>query len=305
MYKVAAYITAYEDSEAVHRCINAIKQQSYPIETIFIVDNSRKNPIVVSQENIIIEYHPENIGIAGGLEKGVNWAISQGYDFLWTFDQDSEPKADVLEKLINKYQQLIEEGSSIGIIAPLPVDVDSGLELHGAIFQEYKRVLPPGYEWAPEHYECDIVITSGSLVNLAAAKNVELPTKDLFIDGIDWLYCMNFRQKGYSVVVLKTAIMQHHLGSSQWYESPIRRRKILVYQYSPLRYYYMCRNHTFAETRLANKSKLHKVAVRRLQAMGEFINHLLLYESDLKFTKIWACLRGTIDGFQGNLGKTW
>ena len=40
-YKVAAYITAYEDIEALHKTIAAIQKQSYPILKIFIVDNSK------------------------------------------------------------------------------------------------------------------------------------------------------------------------------------------------------------------------------------------------------------------------
>ncbi len=40
--KIAAYITLYNDQEAAMECIQAIKSQSYSVDTIFIVDNSEQ-----------------------------------------------------------------------------------------------------------------------------------------------------------------------------------------------------------------------------------------------------------------------
>lgn len=328
-YKIAAYITAYEDTAAVERCIAAIQAQTYPVDVIFIIDNSRQNPLnstlelpeisfekidsenininqTHNQTNIIIESHPENIGIAGGLERGIDWTTQKKYDFVWTFDQDSEPAPDALQILLDKYTQISALGEKIGIIAPLPIDVDSKQELHGALFQEYQRVLPADYLSAPEYYRCDIVITSGSLVNIEASKHVQIPSSELFIDAVDWLYCMNFRRQGYEIYVVKTAKMLHHLGVPRWVKSPIRKRDILIYKYSPLRFYYMHRNHTFAETRLAigKKNKLKSIR-RRLQTLRESMVNLLLYESQEKWLKIWACGRGTWEGLWGKLGKSW
>ena len=100
-YKVAAYITAYQDSEALEKTIATIQKQSYKISKIFIVDNSTEPIISATQyQDTIIEYHPENIGVDGGLNISLKWAIEQEYDFLWLFDQDSQPLTDSLEILL-------------------------------------------------------------------------------------------------------------------------------------------------------------------------------------------------------------
>jgi rhamnosyltransferase len=301
-YKVAAYVTAYEDPESLSKCIHAINAQSYPVQKIFIVDNSSRHPtdfVKSVAENIILESHPENIGISGGLELGVRWAIDQDYDFLWTFDQDSEPEPETLEKLLASYENLQSKGLSIGIIAPLPIDPDSGLELHGSVFSQYKFELISEYKRDESFYECDIVITSGSLVFLDAAKFVELPDRNLFIDSVDWVYCMNFREKGYSIVLVKDITMKHHFGKP----FSIRERNLI--SYSPLRYYYSCRNHSFVEIRYSKGINIPKAIVHRLKVLVNNLIEISLYESGLNLPKAQACILGTFHGFSGRLDKTW
>jgi rhamnosyltransferase len=317
MYKIAAYITAYNDIDAVENCIIAIRKQTHLVQKIYIVDNSPQKLIspFFQEEDIILEFSLENIGISGGLIKGIRWAIKKDFDFLWTFDQDSEPLPDALEKMIENYENLSKQGLHIGIIAPLAIDVQSNTELCGGTFEKYRFFAPLSSENNPKNsykfytkelYECDVVITSGSLISLKAAQNVELPHEGLFIDGVDWEYCMNFRKKGYSIVVDKSAVLKHHFGT--YYKSKIKNHSlpIPIYNYSPLRYYYMTRNHTFLESRFASQSKhLITSILYRLYALMARLIQIIRYETDSKILKIWACIRGTYDGFIGCLGKNW
>ncbi|WP_019502760.1 glycosyltransferase family 2 protein [Pseudanabaena sp. PCC 6802] len=312
-YKVAAYITAYEDRNAVEHCVSALKKQTYPIQEIFIVNNSKEQLIspLLETDGIVADFHPENIGIASGIHIGVKWAINKGYDFLWTFDQDSEPLQDALEKLIFYYEKLSCQGLSIGIIAPRVIDVKSNLEIRGMIFEKYQFIpaaaphMNPQEAYHEDFYECDIVITSGSLISLANAKNVELPRQELFIDAVDWSYCMNFRDKGYAIVVVTEAILRHYLGTYQSNKRFINTQ-IPIYTYSPLRYYYTCRNHTFIETRLSLQQRyLYMSILFRVRTLVRKVIKIVFFEDDLKFLKIWACMRGTYDGFLGNIEKNW
>jgi rhamnosyltransferase len=312
-YKVAAYITGFNDLNAVERCIAAIKKQTYLVEDVYIIDNSKEclKLSLIESGKVIVDARPDNIGIAAGIAVGIKWAIDKDYDFLWTFDQDSEPLPDALEKLLAGYQEFIIQNRSIGIIAPLSIDVDSDTELLGAIFDKYRFVGADSFSnprefYTKKNYECDIVITSGSLISLQAAKDVELPNKGLFIDAVDWDYCMKFRQKGYSVIVVTEAVMKHNFGTYLKNRSISNYSSVPMYTYSPLRYYYMCRNHTFIEGYLAKLSgNYFSSVIFRIKSLIKKIAKILAYESDQKMLKTWACLRGTCDGFIGKLGKTW
>lgn len=307
-YKVAAYMTAYQELEAVARCINALEKQSYPIQEIFIVDNSSSDlELQHKYKNVTVERHPENIGVAGGLNIAIRWAIEKGYDFLWLFDQDSEPGADVLEKLLLKYQELSTSGEKIGIITPQIIDINTQQEFPGYVFSEYQLVPKPGYYELKDFYDCDAVITSGSLVNLSAARCVELPKSAFFLDAVDYSYCMNFRKQGYKIIVVKDAMMTHRIG--KYSKVKVRKRKVndevITFLCSPSRYYYACRNHTYFETRAADKKMLYQAVKHRVKFSKMMIERIMLYEPDLVVIKIWACLIGTFDGLRGKLGKTW
>ena len=78
-YRIAAYITAYEDPEAVKACITAIQQQACPVEKILVVDNSLARPVEFGDDStILIEYHPENLGISGALNIAMGHSRSFG-----------------------------------------------------------------------------------------------------------------------------------------------------------------------------------------------------------------------------------
>jgi rhamnosyltransferase len=309
MYKVGAYITAYEDEDAVLRCINALKQQSYSIQEIFIVDNSLtplKSLTLFQDPKITVESYSENIGIAEGLRKGIQRAIRQEFDFLWTFDQDSEPLPDTLEKLVHYYDLLTTNGMNLGVIGSLPVDCITGQVWHGIVFDKYRFVVAPNCEDSNDFYKCDAVITSGSLINLEVAKQVPLPEEGFFIDAVDWEYCMKFKKHGYDIFVVKSSILKHRFGNSRSARAIFRKRDVTIYNYSPLRYYYMCRNHTFVETRLAGEEKqIPRSVLRRLEFLVIMLVKIAFYEKSSMWLKVWACLRGTYDGFIGRLGKTW
>jgi rhamnosyltransferase len=259
-----------------------------------------------SHQNIIVKSHPENIGISGGLRIGLQSAILQNYDFLWTFDQDSQPEPDVLEKLISYYDQLTSLGKKVGIIAPLPIDCKTGQIWHGIVFEKYRFIESPISQKEKIFYKCDAVITSGSLVSLTAAQNTSLPEEGFFIDAVDWEYCLKFQHNNYEIYVIKDAVLKHRFGESQLIKTILTKREVAVYHYSSLRYYYMCRNHTFVETRLAAiHHSLFRSILHRLKFLVIILVKIIFYEPPFSWLKIWACLRGTYDGFLGSLGKNW
>jgi rhamnosyltransferase len=302
--KIVCYITAFQDQKAVQDCIKALKKQEHTIKKILIIDNSFAQ-IIEDSVDIVVQHHPENIGISEGLKIGIQWAIKHHYDFLWTFDQDSQPAPDSLEKLLEVYYS-INYRENIGIIAPLPVDKITGQKWHGINFNGYRFQENDNHKTTESYYYCDSVITSGSLISIAVAKQVPLPNKNFFIDAVDWEYCWKFRQEGYDIVVAKDVILNHRFGNSKQIKIFPFQKLITIYNYSPLRYYYIHRNYTYLETRLAKKNnKLIFSILRRLQFLLILTIKIALFERNLTLLKLWACLRGTYDGFRGKLGKTW
>jgi rhamnosyltransferase len=302
--KVAAYITAYLDAPAVASCISAIKQQTYSVEQIFIVDNSPLPlTLTVDRTDAIIASHAENIGISGGLQLALEWAITHDYDFLWTFDQDSVPTANCLETLLEAYKEISQNNYLIGIIAPTAIDSRTNLVVEGAVFESDRFVGKKHENYVP-FYECDAPITSGSLISIAAAKRIELPGLDLFIDGVDFDYGLRFKRQGFHNLIIPQAILYHRFGEPVKVKFLSKER--FVHQYSALRHYYICRNHTYLDTR-CTQSWYYRLTsyLWRIKFMRNTIIFILLYDDGAKLQKVWACLLGTFHGLQGRIGKTW
>lgn len=303
-YKVAAYITAYEDPKAVLQCVQAIKTQLVTVTTILIVDNSIKKSIdkfLIDVENVIVEFYPENIGISGGLNIAIKWAIEQEYDFLWAFDQDSVVEKDCLNKLLYHYYTINNHNYLIGIIAPTAIDLRNDQIVEGAVFVDDHFT---GYKLdTTQPYECDAPITSGSLISIAAAKTISPPLAELFIDGIDLDYGLRLVQQGFHNLIVPDAIMYHNFGN------PIKTKffykELTVQKYSALRHYYICRNHTYLSNQYAKGWYRLTSWMRRMKYMIHAIILILLYDSEHKLLKISACLMGTYHGLKGKLGKTW
>lgn len=302
--KVAAYITCYQDQESANRCIQSIESQSIQVTAIYIVDNSDQ-PLLLNSNNqlLLIHYCPHNIGIAAGLVKALEWANEQKYDFLWTFDQDSFPSVNCLEILLKNYHNLCQKDTyEVGIIAPTPLDPRTGKIIEGSIFlNDHFRGLK--HNNSVSFYECDSPITSGSLICLAAAKTISPPSADLFIDGIDLDYGLRLRQKGFHNLIVTKAIISHNFGNP--IQVKIMSKYFYIQQYSALRHYYICRNHTYLETRFSQRYYRFTSVIRRIKYMLLKSLLIMLYDGEDKPLKIWACLLGTYRGLMGNIEKTW
>ena len=306
LYNVVAYITAYQDRAALRQCIQAIKNQTYPISQIVIVDNSPIPLLEASRtaandlaDGLIVWPYPQNIGISGGLQKLIRWAVPKGYDFVWMFDQDSEPAPTCLSQLILAYAQLSRH-CLVGIVAPIPIDPSTQLVIRPAQF------LKDRFEGAelPEKclfYECNSPITSGSLLLLASVGSVPLPDDRLFIDGIDLEHGLRLTQAGYKNFVVTQAAMNHRFGYPTKIE--ILGRTKLLQRYSALRYYYICRNHTYLELKFSRGIYKFTCSLRRLKFLSSQIFWLSVMRTENKFQKMWACLRGTYFGFWGDLDQ--
>ncbi|XGV98772.1 MAG: glycosyltransferase family 2 protein [Leptolyngbya sp. BL-A-14] len=303
-YTVAAYITAYEDAIALNACLAALRSQSYPLKQIIIVDNSPQ-PLELSDgnradERIEIWHHPENIGIAGGMAEAVQWAVEQGYDFLWTFDQDSAPAGDCLETLLNAYAELATVDYAIGMIAPTAMDARTGQIVKPSLFlgDRFRGFLPDN---STISYECDAPITSGALVWLKTVDRVQPPDSGLFIDGIDLDYGLRLRQAGFHNVVVPDAAMYHRFGEP--FQVELFGRKKAFQLYSPLRYYYICRNHTYLELQHSQGWYRFTCALRRVKFLLLTLLKIMAFDSGLRLQKAIACIVGTYHGFFGKLGK--
>lgn len=214
------------DNERISLSLNAILAQ---VDLLILVDNGSDNNELIEElandDKIVLIENGKNLGIAKALNQMCEWAVALGYSWILTLDQDSICPPDLLiafSKYINNQQ--------LGIICPR---FEVGLV-------PMKVMNKPE---TPTEY-VDFCITSASFTNLLVWKIVGGFNEWLFIDCVDYDYCMKVRLAGYKILMVKSLVINHCVGTPTIQKLPFGR-KIVLYNHSNFRNYYIVRNNIY------------------------------------------------------------
>lgn len=196
---------------------------------IVLVDNSGSEQALCAVKSsgldldIHVIHNTENLGIACALNQGWRYALASGAGWVLTMDQDSRLCPDALKRMFEAFCAL-PDSEWVGCIAAMP---------------EYDNT-PTVNTNAPLLIKKRSVITSGSLVRLEACQAAGGFDEKLFIDCVDFDFCLRLEYAGYSTYLCPRAQMRHELGVMT--KSRLLGIPISIHLHSPLRNYYIYRN---------------------------------------------------------------
>ncbi len=277
--KISAVITLFNPDEKIKTRLESIIPFT---ERIYLVDNSESvnDGLVNYFQNLQkVEYifNGENLGIASALNTGIKKALSDGFDYLLTLDQDSEFEVNSLGKLISS----IQPDDKIGIYSP---------------FHKNKFFTNPP---SNKEYE-DIldVMTSGNILNLKVVDNIGFFREDYFIDYVDIEYCLRLRKNDYKILRINSSFLNHN-------EANLMRKSFLgkyVYppNHKPFRWYYKIRNYFYLKDEYL--SHFPEYFEKEKRNIRNNIFKIILFEKE-KFLKIKFILRGYFDYRRNIKGK--
>jgi rhamnosyltransferase len=225
----------------------------------------------------------EDLGIARALNISIQRAATLGYRWVLLLDQDSRVDDDLLDTLL-AVQESHPEYRRLAIIGSGYRDLSSG-------WAEPHTDAALGNLWD----EVEWVITSGSLLSLAAYGVIGPFREELFIDYVDIEYCIRARASGFRVIKTRRSLMSHSIGAAKqlWI-------KKWTTHHSADRRYYFARNDTVMLREYGN----YKWGAWRIKSFFRSfrtIKRIVLYEQ-AKADKLIAVIRGWWVGVQGNMG---
>lgn len=284
--RLGAVVVTYHPDEDFPARIRRVARQ---ISAIVIVDNGSL-PIeqamlkrLASELHISLIFNPENVGIATALNQGMEWAIHEGCEWVLTLDQDTVVDENMVSSIWQSYHNLKPNGK-IGILA------SSFRDRFGK--RQFNDQLKSLWIARP------VVITSGSFVCVEAFREAGKFRDDYFIDKVDTEYCLRLRSHGFAIYASVEPHMTQYMGNLT--KRNFFGKKVRVYNYSPLRRYYISRNRiALAKTYLRCEVA---VTVFEFRMMFVEVAWILLYEKR-KREKMRAILRGLWHGFIGQMGK--
>ena len=139
-------------------------------------------------------------------------------------------------------------------------------------------------------------MTSGSLTNITAWKNVGKFDEWMFIDYVDNDFCMRLNLGGYKVVRVNHAFLNHELGKVQF--KKFFKKKIYYYNHSATRNYYYVRNNIYFLKCYYNNVKIPKEIMKLLY--WEAIK--IIFEKNKKET-LKSCFKGLASGIRASCRK--
>jgi rhamnosyltransferase len=286
---VCAVIVTYHPDEDFGVRLRRVLPQ---VAATVIVDNgssaaaaARLHDLSTSLPLTLID-NGENLGIARALNQGLRYALDRGYAWALLLDQDTVVDADLVVSLLAAYAACPDPAQTAAVGSRFRDSHDRPTEV---------RALPAqGESWR----EVEAVITSGTLLPLAAFTAIGPFREEFFIDYVDIDYCLRARAKGYRIIETRRALMSHTVGAPT--RHALLGRGQWTTNHSAERRYYIARNNTVL-LREYGTSKGGSWRWKSIVRSFRLCKRIALFEQD-KLAKLVAVGEGWWDGMRGKLG---
>lgn len=246
------------------------------VNLLVLVDNNSSNldeilDLVSNYDKLVLIKNFENVGISKALNQIVQKAEIEDCEWVLTLDQDSVVPTNIVSSYLNYI------GFENVALMTLPIVDVNNKEFHINNRAEYIYV--------------DKCITSGSFVNVRICKELGYFDEKMFIDLVDFEYCMRVRSKGYKVLKIMNIYLSHRLGEMKVYK--FLGKRIQVTNHSENRNYYYSRNQIYVNIKHHVRFGIFKYFLRMPIKLGKII----MFEKRRKL-KIKAIFRGIRDGYR-------
>lgn len=273
MSVVAGVVTFNPDLDRLHQNLAAALAE---VDEVIVIDNASANilqieGLVEASPRIHLLRNRTNGGIAKALNQTFTWAAERRTGWVLLLDQDSVASPGMVNFLA------ANAGENVGIVAP-------------AIIDRSDR-QPSSREDGPS--AVNYCITSGSLCSVQAWQAVGGYDESMFIDFVDFDFCLRMRQKGYLIVREPAATLLHEIGKIS------RHGRFTAYHHSAFRSYHMARDMLYYAYKHRSSSQDLKVHTGGLPmtylvlARKAFV--IALYEED-RVRRLWSILKGVVVG---------
>lgn len=222
---VMAVIVNWNGRRNLAECLESLERLNYPKESFqaLVVDNGSTDgsQAVVSRDHqqVIILENRDNLGYVQAANKGIEYALAKGADYVWILNNDIVVRQDSLERLV----EVGEKQAGIGVIGPVvyayynpgridncgySIDFWTGrlnkLKYGVDIFRDKNR----GLEDVESNMGCS------NLVKSEVFKTVGLlnPIYEIYFEETD--FNVRARKNGFRVVLVRDAGVLHKVAAT-------------------------------------------------------------------------------------------
>jgi rhamnosyltransferase len=271
---IGAVIISFNGFKTLKKTVNAVMDQ---VGQVVIVDNGscgqtlRILEDLDKFENIKVIYLDNNVGIGAALNIGIKYLDNKNIEWVLTLDQDSI----ISRNMIHEFISYKARNPHVQMMSPVIQGLDSKVSSDTEVLA---------------------VITSGHLVKISLVRFLGGYNEMLFIDGVDFDFCLRAASYRTITTKVKSAYMTHQLGE------PSIKKPLLKKFYTnhvPLRRYYMTRNFVYLAVRFFLKFPMF---ILKLAAIHMFNLLSMCINGPKRFQCFIAVMLGIYDGMRSRFG---
>jgi rhamnosyltransferase len=239
--------------------------------------------ILAEKHDFSLIENPDNYGVGTALNQSIAWAKGHAEcEFILFFDQDSFISESFVAEMVAEYRRHAES-ERIFLVVPKIVHRRTGVTCLHRTFQGKHLVAQ----------------TSGSLMPIQVFVDEGLYREDLFIDLVDYEFCLRVAAHGWRIGCCKAAVLYHEPGNVKQM-TVLGIVQVTTYSYSPLRKYYSMRNGIWT---IKTYGLLYRGwASDHAYAMLKDVMRTLLFEKN-RYASILMWVRAVMDVLRSRLGR--
>lgn len=214
--RVAAAVVTYNRKDLLVECLAALLEQTVPVQEVVVVDNASTDgtPELLRERGLLddprIRYErlEQNLGSSGGFARAVALAREADVDWVWVMDDDAEPPADGLERLLTSPPAA---DPATAAVCPAVASPDGSLQLGARGHFRGRPVALAAEEYAG-HPVLGFSTFVGILVRARVARATDPPKAEMFIWADDYEWCFRLRRFGAIRLVPEARILHKDVG---------------------------------------------------------------------------------------------
>jgi rhamnosyltransferase len=268
------------DLVKLNNLVQSILSQS---NNVVLVDNSKNTKLSKIKSAKIISLG-QNKGISYAQNKGIEFAKSKNADVFVFFDQDSEIDSNFFENILFKMNL-----NNLSVFSPLIIDKKTNYIFPSIRLNSIGLTKKVQFTKKSNPDLIDLVISSGTCLNLKTINLIGNMDENLFIDFVDTDWSLRCKEKKVPIVIVPKAILRHNIG-----EGNFKFLSFTFFLHSNKRLYYQIRNCLY----LLKKSYVPKLFVFKELFSLLFHNMIIFFLTKNKREFIKSIYLGFNDGFK-------
>lgn len=228
--KVAAVVLNYNGREVTLQALASLARMTYPRFDLVVVDNGSTDGSAAAMAEAfpdVVQVRTEaNLGPAGGVNLGLEWALARDHDYVLVLNNDIEVAPDFLTEMV----AAAEADPAVGCVGPKAYyhsdrqriwSAGGEIRFREAVTSEAGEGEIDRGQWDRDR-EVPYVNGCAMLIRRAALEAVGLWDPTFFLGVEDADFCMRVRRAGFRCRYAHRARLWHMVSHNLGYYRPPR-----------------------------------------------------------------------------------